>query len=89
VYVLWYKDWKVYVIGSYLLLDLIDTTKERTTTMFTTLEKAFAITDFDRFPKFMPIRYINFARIARSNAVSWRSILAIGFQLLKNRTFKF
>lgn len=54
-----------------------------------TLERAFAIADFDRFPRFMLMRYVNFVRIARGNAVSWRSILSIGYHLCKRRVFRF
>ncbi len=57
--------------------------------MFRTLESAFAVADYDRFPRFMLARYINFVRIARANAVSWRSIADIGFQLFKRRMFRF
>lgn len=53
-----------------------------------TLEKAFAISAFDR-SRTMLGRYVNFVRIARGNAVSWRSIAAIGYQLFKQQLFRF
>ena len=56
---------------------------------FQSLQSAFAVADFDRYPRFMLVRYVNFVRIARGNGVSWRSIGGIGYQLFKRRMFRF